>query len=105
MKMQIKATTTQEMKELRMNHREFAEYLTERMSQEGDSKLSHSTVYNWANYGKPPATDFLEDLLSVYQPSDRRFQFALKLLAVKSPHVWGSGGVIWTLTSVIKPNK
>jgi hypothetical protein len=103
MKMMIKNTTTQEMKELRMNHREFAEYLTEQMSQEGDSKLSHSTVYNWANYGKPPATDFLEDLLSVYPASDRRFLFALKMLAIKSPHVWGTDGVVWSLKSDLLP--
>lgn len=94
---EIKEMIKLEMKELRMNHREFAEYLTERMSQEGDGKLSHSTVYNWANYGKPPATDFLEDLLSVYPASDRRFLFALRLLAIKSPHVWGQDGIVWAL--------
>src|SRR5690242_7787287 len=98
MSQQVKETTLKEMQDMRMNHREFAEYLTEQMSQEGDSNLSHSTVYNWANYGKPPATDFLEDLLSVYPASDRRFLFALKMLAIKSPHVWGPDGIVWSLS-------
>ena len=97
MKQKIRELTTQEMKALRMNYREFAEHLTERLSQEGDRKMSHSTVYNWANDGKPPATDFLEDLLSVYPASDRRFLFALKMLAIKSPHVWGQDGIVWSL--------
>ncbi len=94
---EIKATTAQEMKELRMNYREFAAYLTEAMSKEGESQLSHATVYNWANNGKPPSTDFLEDMLAVYPVSDRRFLFALRMLAIKSPHVWGFGGIVWSL--------
>jgi len=94
---EIKAITAQEMKALHMNYREFAVFLTAGMSQEGDSQLSHATVYNWANNGKPPSTDFLEDMLSVYPISDRRFVFALRMLAAKSPHVWGFGGVVWSL--------
>lgn len=96
MKEMIKELTVQEMKALRMNYREFAEHLTERLSPEGES-LSHATVYNWANSGKPPQTDFLEDLIAVYPASDGRFLFALKMLAIKSPHVWGPDGIVWTL--------
>jgi hypothetical protein len=103
MSQQIKEIALKEMQELRMNHREFAEHLAERLSQEGDNKVGHSTVYNWANYGKPPATDFLQDLLAVYPVSDRRFVFALRMLAVKSPHVWGSDGVIWSLKKSLLP--
>lgn len=94
---QIKEITTQAMKDLRMNYREFAEHLIEGMSKEGDNTLSHATVYNWANEGKPPKTDFLEDMLSVYEVTDRRFLFALHVLAAKSPHVWGLDGVVWSL--------
>ncbi len=94
---QIKDVTAQEMNDLHMNYRQFAEYLTKGMSQEGDSKLSHATVFNWANNGKSPATDFLEDMLAVYPVNDRRFLFALRMLAIKSPHVWGFGGIVWTL--------
>ena len=93
---QIKKLTTTEMEMLKMNDRQFAEHLTEKLSQEGDT-LSHATVINWRKHGKPPATDFLEDLISVYPVNDRRFLFALQMLAVKSPHVWGSGGVVWSL--------
>jgi len=94
---QIKEIATQTMKDLRMNYREFAEHLAESLSKAGDTTLSHATVYNWANEGKPPKTDFLEDLLSVYPVSDRRFVFALRMLAVKSPHVWGDEGVVWRI--------
>jgi hypothetical protein len=97
MKKQIQAIATKEMQELDMNDRQFAEYLMQKMSQEGENKLSHSTVINWRKHGKPPATDFLEDLLAVYSVSDRRFLFALKLLAIKSPHVWGPDGIVWSL--------
>ena len=76
--------------------RKFAEWLMEHLSKDGDSVISHPTIINWKN-GQPPSTDFLEDLLSVYPVSDRRFHFALKMLAVKSPHIWGVGGVIWNL--------
>lgn len=100
---QVKEITAQEMKEMRMNYREFAEHLASGMSQEGDNTLSHATVYNWANNGKPPSTDFLEDMLSVYPVSDRRFLFALQMLAVKSPHVWGPDGIVWTLKLSLLP--
>jgi len=94
---QIKEIVSKEMEELGMNDRQFAEHLTSNLSKEGNIPLSHATVINWRKHGKPPATDFLEDLLSVYPVSDRRFRFALMLLAVKSPHVWGPEGMIWTL--------
>lgn len=96
---EIKEHTQKEMQDLKMNDRQFAEYLTESMSKEGDNTLSHATVINWRKHGKPPRTDFLQDMLSVYPVSDRRFLFALRLLALKSPHVWGFGGVVWSLKS------
>ena len=80
--------------------RKFAEWLTESMSNEGDT-LSHATLINWKN-GKAPNTDFLQDMLSVYPASDRRFRFALRMLAAKSPHVWGFGGVVWQLRELAK---
>src|SRR5690349_20369963 len=76
--------------------RRFTDWLTESLSKDGDGTISHTTIMNWQN-GKPPATDFLEDLLSVYPASDRRFLFALRLLAIKSPHVWGPDGIVWSL--------
>jgi len=94
---QIIEITNTEMQDLHLNDREFAEYLTQGMSQEGDNTLSHATVINWRKHGKSPATDFLMDVLSVYPSSDRRFRFALRMLAIKSPHVWGPDGVIWSL--------
>jgi hypothetical protein len=94
---QIRTLTNAEMQALKMNDRQFAEHLTEKLSQEGDNTLSHATVINWRKHGKPPATDFLEDLIAVYPVSDRRFLFALRLLALKSPHIWGEGGIVWTL--------
>lgn len=97
MSREIKEIANLEMQDLKMNDRQFAEYLAEGMSHEGDSVLSHSTVINWRKHGKPPATDFLIDMLAVYPNSDRRFCFALRMLAAKSPHIWGPGGVIWTL--------
>jgi hypothetical protein len=76
--------------------RKFAEWLMEGLSKDGDRTISHATIINWRN-GKAPNTDLLEDMLSVYPVSDRRFHFALNLLAVKSPHVWGFGGLVWSL--------
>lgn len=95
---QIKEIIEAELKAhaIKPSMRKFAEWLVEGLAKYGDGVISHSTIANWKN-GKPPSTDFLEDLLSVYQPSDRRFQFALKLLAAKSPHVWGPDGIVWTL--------
>jgi hypothetical protein len=83
--------------------RKFADWLMEGLSKEGDNTLSHASVINWAS-GKAPQTDFLQDMLSVYEPGDRRFRFALKMLAAKSPHVWGFDGVVWRLRDVIKVN-
>ena len=99
----IKEITEQEMQAVNKNDRQFAEYLTENMSREGESTLSHATVINWRKHGKPPVTDFLEDMLSVYPASDRRFLFALRMLAAKSPHVWGEAGVVWTLQAKSSP--
>jgi len=82
--------------------RKFAEWLMEGLSKDGDGTISHPTIINWKN-GKPPATDLLEDLLSVYPASDRRFCFALRMLAAKSPHVWGADGVVWSLTKNCPP--
>jgi len=76
--------------------RKFAEYLMEGLSKDGGGIVSHATIINWRK-GKPPSTDFLEDMLAVYPASDRRFCFALRMLAAKSPHIWGPDGVIWTL--------
>src|SRR5687768_11797466 len=75
--------------------RKFADWLMEGMSKDGDG-VSHPTIIKWKK-GRPPATDFLEDMLAVYPVSDRRFIFALRLLAAKSPHVWGFQGVVWSL--------
>lgn len=97
MRKEIKEVAKTEMQDLQMNDRQFAEYLAEELSHEGDGVLSHSTVINWRKHGKPPATDFLEDLIAVYPASDRRFLFALKMLAIKSPHVWGPDGIVWSL--------
>lgn len=76
--------------------RKFTDWLMESMSGSGDSTISHTTVLNWQQ-GKPPATEILEDMICVYPVSDRRFQFAVKLLSVKAPHVWGPDGVVWNL--------
>jgi len=76
--------------------RKFAEWLMESMSKDGDGTVSHNSIANWKN-GKLPATDFLEDMLSVYPASDRRFVFALRMLAAKSPHIWGDDGIVWSL--------
>lgn len=76
--------------------RKFAQWLMESMSKEGDGTVSHTTISNWKN-GKPPETDFLEDMLGVYPASDRRFVFALRMLGAKSPHVWGDDGIVWSL--------
>ncbi len=103
MNKEIKEITAQEMQALKMNYRQFAEHLMESISKEGDDKLSHATVINWRKHGKPPSTDFLEDMLSVYPVSDRRFLFALQMLAIKSPHVWGPDGIVWTLKKSLLP--
>jgi len=98
---EIKAIIEQELKvQGKPSLRRFAEWLMQDLSKDGDGMVSHATIINWRN-GKPPSTDFLEDLLSVYPASDRRFQFALKMLSVKSPHIWGPDGVIWTLKKPI----
>ncbi len=96
----IKELIQQEMVALQMNDRQFAEYLMQGMSHEGDT-LSHATVINWRVHGKFPNTDFLQDMLSVYPKNDRRFIFALKMLAAKSPHVWGFEGIVWRLNKTM----
>lgn len=82
--------------------REFTEMLTECLTKDGDTTISHTTVMNWQN-GKPPSTDLLEDLLAVYPSSDWRFLFALKMLATKNPHVWGQDGIVWSLKKISLP--
>jgi hypothetical protein len=76
--------------------RKFTDWLMEGLSNTGDTAISHTTIMNWQN-GKLPSTDTLEDLLAVYPASDRRFLFALKMLATKSPHIWGQDGIVWGL--------
>lgn len=98
----IKELCESEMKTLGKNDRQFKEYLNESLSKEGDNFIrSHVTILNMRVHGKAPSTDLLQDLLSVYPVSDRRFRFALKVLAAKAPHIWGFEGVVWRL----KPSK
>jgi hypothetical protein len=98
MNIEIQRIVVEEMAALKMNDRAFQSHLNEKLSPESETYLrSHATIINWRMNGKPPATDFLEDLVAIYPVSDRRFLFGLKLLAVKSPHIWGPDGVIWTL--------
>jgi hypothetical protein len=102
---EIKKIVTQEF-EVQGNPslRKFADWMMENMSKEGET-LSHASVINWLG-GKPPKTEFLEDMLAVYPINDRRFIFALRLLAVKSPHVWGfSDGVVWKLRESLQKSK
>jgi len=95
---EIRDLITTEMEALKMNDRAFQAHLNEKLSPESDTYIrSHATIINMRVHGKAPNTDLLEDMLSVYPPSDRRFRLALKLLGMKSPHVWGFGGVVWTL--------
>jgi len=75
--------------------RKFQDWLMEGLSKEGDTTISHTTILNWQN-GTLPSTDIMEDILAVYPNSDRRFLFALRMLATKSPHVWGADGVVWS---------
>lgn len=97
MSMEIKKIMAEELKaQGTPSLRKFAEWLMESMAKDGDSKVSHATIINWKN-GKPPATDFLEDMLGVYPASDRRFHFALRMLAAKSPIIWGDDGIVWSL--------
>ena len=79
--------------------RKFADWMTEGMSKEGDT-LSHATLINWLK-GKSPQTDFLQDMLAVYPATDPRFRLALRLLAAKTPPVWGLGGVVWKLSKTL----
>jgi hypothetical protein len=105
MNKEITKIVNEEMAALKKNDRQFQAYLNEKLSPESDTYIrSHATIINMRN-GKPPRTDLLEDMLSVYPVSDRRFLFALKLLAVKSPHVWGPDGVVWTLKSSLMTEK
>jgi hypothetical protein len=97
MSQQIKAIMEEELKaQGQPSLRKFTDWLMEGLSKDGDTALSHTTIMNWQN-GKLPSTDVLEDLLAVYPASDRRFLFALKMLAIKSPHVWGPDGIVWSL--------
>jgi len=75
----------------------FARWLVEDMPKYQGKQLSHATIINWRNHAKPFFTDFFEDMLSVYPITDRRFHFAIRMLAIKKPHVWGFGGLVWNL--------
>lgn len=95
---EIRDLTEQMMRGLGMNDRQFKDYLNERLSPESDTYIrSHGTIINLRVHGKLPSTDTLEDLASVYPVSDRRFRFAMRLLAMKKPHVWGFDGLVWRL--------
>lgn len=98
---ETKNIVEQEMTDLNKDDRAFREYLQESLSPDSETYIrSHGTIINWRKHGKLPPTDFLEDVLSVYDPSDRRFRFALRMLAAKSPHVWGFDGVVWRLKAL-----
>jgi hypothetical protein len=95
---EIRDFIVREMEFLKANDRKFQAYLNENLSPDSDTYIrSHATIINMRVHGKAPNTDLLEDMLSVYPASDRRFRFALKMLGMKSPHIWGLGGVVWTL--------
>ena len=97
---EIKEITKNEMAFHGMNDRSFHEYLNESLSKEGTNYIkSHTTIIGMRVHGKAPNTDILEDMLSVYPFSDRRFLFVLRILAIKKPHVWGFGGLVWNLKS------
>ena len=103
MKDEITEIVEQELKAQGMpSLRKFAEWLMEGLSKEGDGTVSHATIINWKK-GKPPSTDLLEGMLAVYPVGDRRFLFALRMLAAKSPHVWGYEGVVWSLKNTRFP--
>lgn len=104
MNKEMKKVVDEEMAALKKNDRDFQAYLNEKLSPESDTYVrSHATIINMRN-GKPPRTEFLEDLISVYPASDRRFLFALKMLAIKSPHVWGPDGIVWSLDRKFLPS-
>lgn len=100
MSKEIIELTETEMEALSMgkNDGKFQTYLNEKLSAESDTYIrSKTTILNMRVHGKPLSTDLLEDLLSVYPVTDRRFRFALRMLAAKSPHVWGFDGIVWRL--------
>ena len=94
----IREIAETEMTALGKNDRQFQDFLNESLSEEGENYIrSHATIVNMRVHGKAPGTDLLEDMLSVYPVSDRRFHFALQMLAAKKPHIWGFGGRVWEL--------
>lgn len=94
----IQTITVEIMQALQMKDDEFRKYLNESMSPSGDTYIkSKTTILNMRVRGIPPRTDVLQDILSVYKPSDKRFRFALRMLIVTDPHIWGSQGVVWRL--------
>ena len=98
MKEKIIQTAQAEMDALKMKDREFQKHLNASLSPSSDTYIkSKTTILNMRIKGIPPSHEVLEDLLSVYEPSDRRFHFILKILAIKSPHVWGPEGIVWRL--------
>lgn len=95
---EIKKIANDEMTFHGMNDRRFQEYLNQSISPESDTYIkSKTTIINMRVHGIAPSTDTLQDILSAYPVSDRRFRFALRILAVKKPHVWGFGGLVWNL--------
>jgi len=100
---QIIEIALKEMEDLKMKDRKFQEFLNDKLSAESDTYIrSHATIINMRVHGKAPNTDLLEDMLCVYPAGDRRFRFALNMLAAKSPHVWGFGGLVWTMKNHMK---
>lgn len=75
----------------------FADALNERLVEIGVSRVS---VSNWLRGRNEPETDFLEAMLVAYDSADWRFAFALACLVVKSPLVWGQGGVVWAFRTL-----
>jgi len=77
--------------------RNFADWLTEDMPQYAQATMSHATIINWRNHGRPFFTKFFYDVLAAYPATDRRHLFAIKMLAAKRPHIWGVEGLVWRL--------
>jgi len=95
---QIKQYTEEEMRLLGKKDREFQDYLNENLSADSETYIrSHATIIGMRVHGKAPKAETLEDIMSVYEASDRRFLFALRLLSVLRPHIWGFDGLVWRI--------
>lgn len=98
MKELIRQIAEEEMKALGKRDREFQEFLNEKLSAESETYIrSHATIIGMRVHGKAPRVETLEDIMSVYPIRDRRFLFALRLLSIIRPHIWGFGGLVWRL--------